>query len=185
MSLQGVWSERLEFHPPKPVDVENSGGRLSSDAGLLVVREFDERVRLTEQFAAALQETRRNPDQCRHSLLSLVRQRIYGIIAGYEDQNDHDTLRYDPVFQLICGRNPEDGAETASQPTLSRFENAIDIPSLKRLRELLVDQFLDSFDAPPTRLTLDMDGFDDPAHGQQQLTLFHGYSSTGRISFSP
>lgn len=172
MSLQGVWSECLEFHPKKRLDVENSAGRLSSDAGLLVVREFDERIGLTEQFAAALDDTRRDPD---HSMLSMVRQRIYGILAGYEDQNDHDTLRYDPVFQLICDRIPEDESQTASQPTLSRFENAIDIKSLFRLRELLIDQFLDSFDAPPTRLVFDLDGFDDPAHGQQQLTLFHGY----------
>jgi hypothetical protein len=178
MSVQGVWAERLDFHAQKPVVLENSGGRLSSDAGLLVVREFDERVGLTEQFAAALDDRRRSPDYCRHSLLSMVRQRIYGILAGYEDQNDHDTLRYDPVFQLICDRNPEDrglAGLTASQPTLSRFENAIDIPSLFRLRELLVDQFLDAFQTPPTRLTFDLDGFDDPAHGQQQLTLFHGY----------
>lgn len=172
MSVQGVWSEQLDFHPQKRIIVENSGGRLSSDAGLLVVREFDERSGLTRQFAAALRETRRDPE---HSLLSMVRQRIYGIIAGYEDQNDHDTLRYDPVFQLICDRVPADGAQTASQPTLSRFENGVDVPSLFRLRELLVDQFLDSFEVPPARLTLDLDGFDDPAHGQQQLTLFHGY----------
>lgn len=172
MILHGVWSERLEFHPKKRLDVENSAGRLSSDAGLLVVREFDERIGWTEQFAAALDETRRGPD---HSLLSMVRQRLYGILAGYEDQNDHDTLRYDPVFQLICDRIPADGAETASQPTLSRFENAIDVQSLFRLRELFVDQFLDSFDAPPARLVFDLDGFDDPAHGRQQLTLFNGY----------
>ena len=172
MSLQGVWSESLEFHPKKRLDVENSAGRLSSDAGLLVVREFDQRIGLTEQFAAALNDGRRDPD---HSVLSMVRQRIYGIIAGYEDQNDHDTLRYDPVFQLICDRIPDDGAETASQPTLSRFENAIDIKSLFRLRELMIDQFLDSFETPPSRLTFDLDGFDDPAHGAQQLTLFHGY----------
>jgi len=171
MSVQGVWSQSLDFHPEKQVVVENSGGRLSSDAGLLLVREFDERGQLTEQFAAALHESRRAPD---HSLLSMVRQRIYGIIAGDEDQIDHDTLRYDPVFQLICDRIPDDHAQTASQPTLSRFENAVDIPSLFGLRELLVDQFLDSFDSPPARLTLDLDGFDDPAHGQQQLTLFHG-----------
>jgi len=172
MSLQGVWSECLQFHPKKRLDVENSAGRLSSDAGLLVVREFDERIGLTERFARALDDGRRDPD---HSFLSMVRQRLYGILAGYEDQNDHDTLRYDPVFQLVCDRVPGDGAEPASQPTLSRFENAIDVASLFRLRELFVDEFLDSFDAPPTRLTLDLDGFDDPAHGQQQLTLFHGY----------
>lgn len=172
MSLQGVWSERLAFHPKKRLEVENSAGRLSSDAGLLIVREFDERIGLTAQFAARLRDPRRDPD---HSLLSLVRQRIYGILAGYEDQNDHDTLRYDPVFQLICDRVPDDEARTASQPTLSRFENAVDVPSLFRLRELLVEQFLDAFDTPPARLTFDLDGFDDPAHGAQQLTLFHGY----------
>lgn len=172
MSLQGVWSECLAFHTQKSLVVENSGGRLSSDAGLLLVREFDERIGLTAQFAVCLNDTRRDPQ---HSLLSMVRQRVYGIIAGYEDQNDHDTLRHDPVFQLVCDRVPEEGAQTASQPTLSRFENAIDIPSLKRLRDLMVEQFLDAFDNPPTRLTFDMDGFDDPAHGAQQLTLFHGY----------
>lgn len=172
MSVQGVWSERLGFHSQKQVVVENSGGRLSGDAGLLLVREFDQRVKLTEQFAAAISERRQDPQ---HSLLALVRQRIYGIIAGYEDQNDHDTLRHDPVFQLLCDRVPGDHSQTASQPTLSRFENSVDIPALFRLRELLVDQFLDAFEAPPSRLTFDLDGFDDPAQGQQQLTLFHGY----------
>jgi hypothetical protein len=172
MSLQGVWSECLRFLDQKPVVVENSAGRLSSDAGLLVVREFDEQVGLTRQFAAALHEARREPT---HSLLEMVRQRVYGILAGYEDQNDHDTLRYDPVFQLVCDRLPQDKAELASQPTLSRFENRIDVPALHRLRELLVDQFLDAFEEPPLRLTFDLDGFDDPAHGAQQLTLFHAY----------
>jgi hypothetical protein len=83
MSLQGVWSEQLEFHPEKQVILENSAGRLSSDAGLLVVREFDERIGMTEQFAAALRDARCDPE---HSLLSMVRQRIYGIIAGYVER---------------------------------------------------------------------------------------------------
>lgn len=172
MSLQDVWSECLQFHPQKPVIVENSAGRLSSDAGLLVVREFDDRLGLTERFAKVLDDLRVNPD---HSMLSMVRQRIYGILAGYEDQNDHDTLRYDPVFQLVCDRLPQEGEELAAQPTLSRFENSISIPSLFRLRELFVDEFLNAFDEPPSELTFDLDGFDDPAHGEQQLTLFHGY----------
>lgn len=172
MSVQSVWSECLAFHPRKPVVVQNSAGRLSSDAGLLVVREFDERIGLTRQFAAALVDRRRQPSL---SLLAMVRQRVYGILAGYEDQNDHDTLRYDPIFQLVCDRLPDDQAELASQPTLSRFENSISVKTLFRLRELLVDQFLEAFDEEPRRLTFDLDGFDDPAHGAQQLTLFHGY----------
>jgi len=155
----------------KPVVVENSAWRLSSDAGLLVVREFDERIGLTQRLAAVLDDHRQDPT---HSMLAMVRQRVYGILAGYEDQNDHDTLRHDPVFQLVCDRLPEDGAELASQPTLSRFENAISVKALFRLRELFVDQFIESFDEEPGRLTFDLDGFDDPAHGDQQLTLFHG-----------
>lgn len=172
MSLQGVWSECLSFYSQKPVLVENSAGRLSSDAGLLVVREFDERIGWTQRLAAVLDDERREPT---HSMLAMVRQRVYGILAGYEDQNDHDTLRHDPVFQLVCDRLPEEGHELASQPTLSRFENAISVKALFRLRELFVDQFLASFDEQPGRLTFDLDGFDDPAHGAQQLTLFHGY----------
>ena len=111
------------------------------------VRQFDERIRLTEQFAAALDD-RRDPDLTQQSLLSMVRQRIYGILADYEDQNDHDTLRSDPVFKLIADRLPDD-PDLASQPTLSRFENAVSIPDLWRLRDVLVDLFIQSFDAPP------------------------------------
>jgi hypothetical protein len=97
----------------------------------------------------------------------MVRQRIYGILADYEDQNDHDTLRSDPVFKLIADRLPDD-PDLASQPTLSRFENAVSIPALWRLRDVLVDLFLQSFGTPPHHLTLDINAFDDPAHGQQQ-----------------
>src|SRR5262249_39822955 len=92
----------------------------------------------------------------------------------YADQNDHDTLRHDPVFKLLADRSPEDG-DLASQPTLSRFENAIGIKSLKRLRDIFLDQFIASFDMPPRHLTFDLDAVDDPAHGHQQLTFWHGY----------
>ena len=78
----------------------------------------------------------------------MVRQRIYGILAAYADQNDHDTLRSDPVFKLLADRLPED-ADLASQPTLSRFENAVSIADLWRLRDVLVDLFVQSFDTPP------------------------------------
>src|SRR5262249_33360710 len=104
----------------------------------------------------------------------MVRSRVYGIVAGYEDQNDHDTLRADPVFKLVADRSPEDD-ELASQPTLSRFENAISIPSLKRLRDVFLDQFIASFESPPRHLTFHRDAADDPAHGPQQLTFWHGY----------
>src|SRR5262245_10884994 len=104
----------------------------------------------------------------------MLRQRIYGILADDEDQNDHDTLRSDPIFTLIPDRLPSD-LDLASQPTLSRFENAVSISDLWRLRDVMVDLFIKSIDQPPHHLTLDVDAFDDPAHGAQQLILFHGY----------
>ena len=100
--------------------------------------------------------------------------RVFGILADYPDQNDHDVLRSDPVFKIIAGRSLKD-ADLASQPTLSRFENAIDVKSLARLRDVFVDQFIASFDEPPSQITLDIDPFDDPTHGDQQRTFFHGY----------
>lgn len=173
MSSQSVPGTALDFFPSRPVEFELSAAPLSSDAGLLVFRQFDERIRLTEQFAAALDD-RRDPTFTKHSLLTMVRQRIYGILADYEDQNDHDTLRSDPVFKLLADRLPDD-PDLASQPTLSRFENAVSIADLWRSRDVLVDSFLQSFDRPPGHLTLDLDPVDDPAHGQQQLTMFHAY----------
>jgi hypothetical protein len=159
--------------PSRPIEVEVSPAPLTSDAGLLPVRQLDQRIRFTEQFAGALHD-RRNPVSMVQSRLVMVRQRIFGILADYEDQNDHDTLRTDPVFKLIADRLP-DGTDLASQPTLSRFENEVSIADLWRLRDVLVDQFIQSFPTPPRRLTLDLDAFDDPAHGQQQLVMFHGF----------
>jgi hypothetical protein len=173
MSLQTVPRLSLDFFPSRPVDFEVSTAPLTSDAGLLPIRQFDERIRLTEQFAAAIEDTR-DPTFTDHSLLSMVRQRIFGILADYEDQNDHDALRSDPVFKLIADRLPDD-PDLASQPSLSRFENAVSIADLWRLRDVLVDLFLQSFARPPGHLTLDLDAFDDPAHGGQQLIMFHGY----------
>ncbi len=172
MSLQGVLPFVLDFLPRKPIEIEVSQAQLTGDAGLLPIRQFDEAIRLTQRFADALTDARTG--DVRHSNRSLVRQRIYGILADYEDQNDHDTLRSDPAFKLVCDRLP-DGRDLASQPTLSRFENAVTIADLKRLRDVLCDQFLDAFAAPPSRITLDIDAFDDPAHGRQQLIAFHGY----------
>lgn len=172
MSIQSVGQLVLNLGVKRPVVVEVSSASLSSDAGLLAVRQFDEQLRFTELFAAALGESR--VGDVEHSRLSMVRQRIYGIMAGYEDQNDHDALRSDPVFKLIADRLPTD-PNLASQPTLSRFENSVTIPDLWRLRDVLADQFLDAFPEPPLRITLDVDAVDDPTHGRQQLTLFHGF----------
>jgi hypothetical protein len=173
MSLQSVPLFSFDFLPSRPVEIEVSSAPLTSDAGLIPIRQFDEQIRLTEQFAAVLHDPR-DPTLTQQSLLSMVRQRIYGILADYEDQNDHDTLRSDPVFKLLADRLP-DGPDLASQPTLSRFENAVSIPDLWRLRDVFVDLFIQSFDKPPAHLTFDIDPFDDPAHGEQQLIFYHAY----------
>lgn len=173
MVERGAWQHSFQFGGGKEIVVEPSEALMTSDAGLLPLRQFDERIGLTAGFAAALEDSRRS---CRtlHSFLEMTRSRIFGILADYEDQNDHDTLRSDPLFKLIAGRDA-DGDDLACQSTHSRFENAISVASLFRLQDVLIDQFIASFETPPARLTFDIDPFDDPTHGDQQLTLFHGY----------
>lgn len=173
MSIRSAWQATFSFWGELPIVVEPSRTQLSSDGGLLPLRQFDEQIGLTRQFAEALHDSRVG-GLIEHTFLEMVRGRIFGVLAGYEDQNDHDALRHDPIFKLIADRSP-DAEPLASQPTLSRFENAIAIASLKRLRDLFIDQFIASFAMPPKHLTFDLDAVDDPAHGEQQLALFHGY----------
>jgi len=173
MDSQSAFQLSFDFCRSKPVLVEPSAAQISTDAGLLPFRQLDERLGLTEQFAAALTD-RRAVGYIGHTFLEMTRMRVFGILADYPDQNDHDVLRSDPIFKLICDRSIHDD-DLASQPTLSRFENAIGVRCFFNLQELLVKQFIDSFEVPPTQLTLDIDPFDDPAHGEQQLVLFHGY----------
>ncbi len=173
MSLHAAPPLRFDFLDDRPVVVEVCPALLSSDAGLLPIRQLDEHLGFTQPLAAALDDPR-DPRLVEHTALEMLRARLYGILAGYEDQNDHDALRSEAVFKLVAGRLPTD-PDLASQPTLSRFENAINIPSLKRLRDVLIDQFIAAFAAPPRHLLFDLDAVDDPAHGCQQLVLFHGY----------
>lgn len=173
MSIQPALQGTFSFLHQLPIVVETTAAQLTSDAGLLPMRAFDERIDLTHGFTAVLDDVR-DPTLIGHSFLEMTRSRVYGILADYVDQNDHDALRSDPIFKLIANRLPDD-PDLASQPTLSRFENAISIRSLKRLRDVFIDQFIASFPTPPRRLTFDLDAVDDPAHGAQQLALFHGY----------
>ena len=173
MIIQSAWQVAFDFFASKSVVVKPSAVQVSSDAGLLPFRQLDERLGLSRQLAEALTD-RRRASLVDHPFLEMVRARIYGILADYADQNDHDVLRSDPIFKLICGRSIDD-KDLASQPTLSRFENAIEVKSFFRLQEVLLEQFIASFDKPPAHLTLDIDPFDDPTHGAQQLTFFHGF----------
>ncbi len=166
----------LPFFADRKLVVQRHVGQISSDAGLLPVRQLDQRLRFTQRLAAGLRDDRHEP---RHTQLEMLRQRLYGILADYEDCNDHDTLRDDPIFKIVADRLPEDDP-LASQPTLSRFENAVTIDTLWQTLDFLVATGIERLREKnegqlPDRLTLDLDATDDPAHGQQQLALFHGY----------
>lgn len=176
MSSQTVEQLNFDFLPHLPVVVQRHEGQLSSDAGLLPLRQFDGRWNYTRRLAECLVD----PAPSRqHSLLSMTRQRLFGILAGYEDCNDHDTLRDDPVFKLIADRLPDD-EPLASQPTLSRFENLASPKVLQKLIDFTIATGIEHLKQKhggqlPASLTLDLDATDDPTHGHQQLTLFHGY----------
>lgn len=166
----------FDFVPQIPVVVQPSAGPLTSDAGLLPLRQFDGRWNYTRRMAACLYDPKPQRGQ---SLVSMLRQRIFGILAGYEDCNDHDTLRDDPLFKLLADRTP-DGDALASQPTLSRFENLATPAVLQKLIDFTIATGIERLKQHhggqlPAQLTLDLDATDDPTHGHQQLTLFHGY----------
>jgi hypothetical protein len=171
MILHDVWNLEIDFSAEMPIEVTPVEEHLSTDTGLLLFRQLDEELGWTAGFAAQLSDCRSDPT---HSVPEMVRSRVFGIIAGYEDQNDHDSLRSDAIFKMIANRSP-DGNDLASQPTLSRFENSVTVGDLLQLEEWFIQRFVDSFDEPPTEITLDIDVFDDPAHGQQQLVFFHGF----------
>jgi hypothetical protein len=158
-----------------PLEAAFDAGRLTSDGGLPWLAGVDGALGVCEALAAEVPEWRRGP--VRHSLATLVRQRVYQIACGYEDQDDADTLRADPLLKLACGRLPESGADLASQPTLSRLENAADRGACYRLARALVGVYLRERerDGVPEHILLDLDGTDDPAHGEPEGVRYHGY----------
>jgi len=160
-----------------PLVAAFDGGRVTSDGGLAWVAEADAALGLCDALAACIPDWRRGP--VRHSLATLLRQRVFQISCGYADQNDADTLRHDPLLKLVCGRLPDSGTDLASQPTLSRLENAIDRRTCVRLAYALVAVYLAERERAgggrPTRILLDVDTTDDPTHGHQEGTAYHGY----------
>lgn len=160
---------------PVPLDVDFLGGRLTSDGGLPWLAEADAALELTTTLAAEIPDWRTRPG--RHDLATLLAQRVYQIACGYADQNDATTLRTDPLFKHVCGRLPVSGADLASQPTLSRLENAVSARTCYRLAVALGQVYLRERerDGVPTHLVLDFDGTDDPTHGDQEGSAYHGY----------
>ena len=150
------------------------GGRLTTDAGALLLREVAEKTRLFEALDAAIPDPR-NPVFIIHDQRALLVQRITAIALGYEDLNDHQELRTDPALVVAAGKVPEPGMSLASSPTLCRLENRVQRKTLFRIAEVLVDQFIASHSLPPEHLMLDFDATDDPVHGHQEGRFFHGY----------
>ena len=157
----------------KAVVVKFDGGLLSSDGGVLALREVEKRLRVADRFAACIKDPRA-PDQITHALADIIRFRLLMIAAGYEDGNDASDLRRDPLFKMALDRVPSD-QELCSQPTLSRLENRPDVRSLLRMGRAMVDLYCASFRQVPRRIVLDIDDTFDAVHGGQQLRLFNAH----------
>jgi hypothetical protein len=148
------------------------GGEITSDAGLLMLSAADRKLRLTERLAGEIVDTRES-GKVRHEVADLLRERIFAIAAGYEDANDLDDLCRDPALLLSCGKPI--GHSLASQPTLSRFENAVEPKDLFCLAETLAVIVVGQLPADTRSVVLDVDATDDPCHGQQEFEFFNGY----------
>jgi hypothetical protein len=158
----------------KPLDVRFDGGVLSSDGGLLLFREVEERLRLADRLAGCLTDPRTQA-QVNHTLAEIIRFRMLAIVAGYEDGNDCNMLRHDPIFKIALGRLPDGGEDLCSQSTVSRLENLPSRTGLYRMAMALVDQYCASFPQVPDRIVLDLDDTFDATHGAQQLQLFNAH----------
>jgi len=158
----------------KKVEADFDGGEVSSDGGLLFLRETEAKHRIIRRMANVLRD-RRHQSYITHDLLELLSQRVFQIASGYEDANDCDDLRKDPIIKIACEKLPLSDEELGSQPTMCRFENAPSRTDLYRLGEAFVDLFIDSYKKAPEGIILDLDDTDDEIHGHQQLRLFNAF----------
>ncbi len=165
----------FETLTPLALELAFDGGRLTSDGGLIWLAEVDSEVGLCGAIAKHVPEWRCG--RARHSLAALVKQRVLQIACGYEDQNDAASLRADPLLKLACGRLPETEEDLASQPTLSRLENAVGARDCYRMALVLLETYVRQRgkDGAPRRVLLDFDATDDPTHGEQEGSYYHGY----------
>ncbi len=161
----------------KKVSLAFDGGRLSSNAGVLLLREVERGLRLAERLAGCMTD-RRDAARIDHTVVEMLKLRMFAIAAGYADADDCDSLRDDPVFKMAVGRAPETGDPLCSQPTMSRLENVPSRIEIARMMAAMVDLFCASFARPPASITLDIDDTVDAVHGNQQLSLFHAHYDT-------
>ena len=179
---EGTTQQRVMFPElfDKPVVAQFDQPHGSSDGGAVLLNACDERLRLTERIAACFRDERQ-PGKIMHTLHDLIRQRVFAIACGYADCNDAARLADDPIHKLLVGRDALEGAALASQPTLSRFENAAGPKMLYRVGEALADAVIKRqrrAHRKAKRITVELDPTDDPAHGAQQLALFNGHYDT-------
>jgi len=182
MATDCIAQVTFEFHDKlKPVVAQFDQSHASTDGGAVLLKAVDDRLHVTDQLAACLVD-RRAPDKIRHSVRDLLRQRIFGLACGYEDANDAGRLANDPLHKLAVGRDPVTGSALASQPTLSRFENAVSPWTLARMGRTLATTVIAHHRARlkgrVQRITIDLDPTDDPTHGQQAFTFFNGHYDT-------
>src|SRR5437868_2436834 len=157
----------------KTVIAKFDGGLLSSDGGILMLREAEQRLRVADRLAGCIEDPRA-PDQITHTLADIIRFRLLMIAAGYEDGNDANSLRVDPMFKIAHDLAPSD-RELCSQSTISRLENLPDARTLLRMGSAMVDLYCASFKQVPKRIMLDIDDTFDAVHGGQQLRLFNAH----------
>jgi hypothetical protein len=165
----------FEFYQETELRYNFEGGDLSSDGGMLLVREFDEKIGFSRDISALIGDKRKS-GSIEYEMIDMIRERVYFFCAGYEDCNDVNYLKTDPTFKAILKNETKKSNKImASQPTLSRFENSIDWTDIKKMMRGMIDFWLNQFDKDPDELTLDFDTTDDPCHGHQQMAMFHGY----------
>jgi len=152
------------------VQADFSGEYITSNGGVVLIKEIDNRLKLTESIAPLLSD-KRNKRKVHHDYLSLIRQRVYGICLGYEELNDHKSLRKDPLIQTSLNKDQH----LASPATLCRFENSMSRNEAIAIHKVILDQFIASFSTVPKELILDFNATDDVVHGQQEGRFFHGY----------
>lgn len=165
-------AEQIEFGRigRQVIEANFQRGAISSDSGVMLLRQMDKQLGLSATVAAALHDPRA-PERIRHDLRDMIAQRLYGLCCGYEDLNDHDRLRHDPLLQTAVGKTDE----LASSPTLCRLETRATRHDVIALNRVFVEQFIASHAEVPEELILDVDASDVPLHGEQELTQFHGY----------
>lgn len=160
----------------KEILVNFNGGNITSDGGLLLIKKIDKLLRLTEKISESIKD-RRDAEKIKHDMRSLIKQKIYQLTLGYEDNIDANKLRNDPIFKVAINRNPETDEPLATQSTLSRLENNLRIKDLYELTRTMIKIYKDrkKRNGIPKSIVIDIDPTDDPTHGKQQYTMFHGY----------